>query len=67
VHEEVVEEAGAHGDLFGHRPTIQQRIVCVSNLAVDQLHESVDADRAYQWVGPRVVQQRVGILGGHRA
>ena len=54
--EEVVEESGAHRDLLIHGAAIQQRIVSVADLAVDELHERVDADRTNQRVSPRVVQ-----------
>ena len=35
--------------------------------AVDHLHEEIQPDGADQWVGERVVDQALGILGRHRA
>ena len=62
VEEEVVEEAGPDRHHVGQRcmPALGVAGVESATVAVDQLGEEVDADRADQGIGERVVDQRVG-------
>ena len=60
--EEVVEIPCADGDLLIHRSRFSTGSSSTSISPSISLHECVEADRAHQRVGQRIVQQRVGAL-----
>ena len=47
--------------------TVHHRVVVVEHLAVDHLDEGVEADGADQRLCERVVEERIGPLGGNRS
>ncbi len=67
----LVEELGPHRHVVGHPLHADRLTVAVevlwSQLAGDKAGEEIHTHRAHQWLGERIIDQRVVGLGGHRA
>ena len=63
--EEVVEISRPYRDLFGPRLAVEERIVLEFELSVDDAGEGIQAHGADQWIGQRIVEQRIGSLRRH--
>lgn len=67
VDEEGIEEPGANSHPFGEPLRCEGGIVVIEfDVAVHHTDEGVDADRAHQWLGKGIIEQRVGALRRQR-